>query len=245
MKKILKLSVAFVLSFSLFACGGGSKPSSSDKPATDPKTTEVQEPEKKAEANIDPETIDPGTNYSRDGLTSDFWISTTNSEDYFYLENALKEYWPSGWAITWYYNGDMVLDSEQNEIKDNHLVSEEGSALEFDLVFVDLFTAYDFVSDQWYQREGLEALDVESIFFDKELLDDRGNSLHFYDDYTVAEVWKNEEMDGNWWAINSTQIIYYPNDNTGNGYTFDYYVTTDNALDYIHSFEMGDYYVVE
>lgn len=254
MNKLLKLVAALSLVLSLSACGGGKKPSSTDKPKTEPKQTEKAEKETekepeapvlKAEANIDPATLDPGKNYSRDLTTSDLWISSTNEEDYFYLVNANTKYYPTGFSITWYYNGEPILVSEQNEIKDMHLINEEGSDLEFDLVFVDLFTAYDFVSDQWFYREGLTALDVESLFFDQYVESAKGNSLTFYDDYTADEVWSGQNGDGNWWAINSTQIIYYPNDGTNSGYPFDFYVTEDNTLDYIDSFEMGQYYVSE
>lgn len=243
MKQFIKIFLSLILSLSLFACGSGNS-NNTPKPKKEKKVEEVPKTEIKAEAKIDPTTLDPGQNYNYDFTTSDLWISTTNQDDYFYLVDANKKYYETGFSIYWYYNGEQVLDGEKNLVKDNHLISVEDSDLQFDLMFVDLFTAYDTISDQWYYREGLLANDVESLFFDQYVQSEDGNSLLFNDDFTATEVWKGDEGSGTWWAINSTQIIYYP-ENDKNGYTFDYYVTTNNALDYIDCFEMGTYYVTE
>ena len=236
MNKYVKLIMASAMALSLCACGGSSSSSSS---TTTTSTTTTP----KAVANIEPSSIDPGKNYSREGLTSDLWFSWGNDEDYFYLTRGNKEYYPSGFGISWYYNGEEVLDdSSYNEIEDMHLVSTEGSNLEFDLIFIDTFTAYDSVSGQYYSREGYSLDDIEPIFYDQYVESDKGNSLEFHSDYTVNEVWSKTEGTGTWYVLNATQISYTP-DGDNNSYSFDVYLDDNGKLDYIDSFEMGTYYV--
>lgn len=150
MKKVLAFLTVIAMLFSFTACFG--------KTDGDPKIKE--EPETKAAdtaalpepaANVNPEEMDWGWNeYKEEKFkdeTSDIWYPADvgkNDTDYMFFRNGNSAYKITGGEEK---SSGWILNDE------NHMVVDpEYSEFSFDIVFIDNFTLYDYVSKTYYTR---------------------------------------------------------------------------------------------
>lgn len=205
--------LALVLVFSLSACGGsggsGSNSSSSSSSST-PRT---------AEANIDPATLTAGqSNYDNDDATT--------YADYWYAEGDDKNpalYFDSNSIMTPVFldedGYDATVTYSSAKVEDGHLVPSGKADPDYDIVFDDPFTCYDFVSKTWYSRGDYTAA-MAKIVNTTWKSQSNDYTMELMEDGTV--VYSDEEENGTWHFTALDRIDITPPNDEGFEYTIGY-----------------------
>lgn len=163
MKKALALILALAMLAALTACGkpDPNKPTKAPSETTIKETT-VRHPPKPA-ANIDPYFFQSGWNDNlefeddedredRYEAGADIWYPMDiGPNDYTYM------WFNDGPALTMIIDGEEVVDGFYDWDDDFHLVPNEGDPFrqcrgDFDIVIIDNFTIYDYLTDMYFTR---------------------------------------------------------------------------------------------
>ena len=204
--------LALALVFSLSACGGsgGSGSSSSSSNSSTPRT---------AEANIDPATLTAGqSNYGNDDATT--------YSDYWYAEGDDKNpalYFDSNSIMTPVFldedGYDATVTYSSAKVEDGHLVPSGKADPDYDIVFDDPFTCYDFVTKTWYSRGDYTAAMAKIV--NTTWKSQTGDyTMELMEDGTV--VYSDEEENGTWHFTSLDRIDITPPNDEGFEYTIAY-----------------------
>lgn len=258
MKKTLALLLSLSLMLTLAACGGGPG-NDGQTTAPVPGVTLSPDDEKTAArqlpdpaANINPSAVFEGQFLDERGSPkSDYWYAVPANEDipeYFYLMPVTNIYWapdPHDTSLT------NLLETSYGFVTDdnNHCVPEEtdddGSEPAFDIVFIDPFTAYDYVRESYYIRGDLSYEEATEQLNDTEYVLNIEEYDEFYADepgdcYGVslnsdgtAVSWENSyEAEGEWELVGVDYLrLYFDYESE------DYYIFRDDNgnIEYITS----------
>lgn len=222
MKKAFVLLIAFAMLLSLTACFGKTDPDPKidPEPATDePAVLALPDPA----ANVNPEDMDWGWNeYTEEKFeneTSDIWYPAgtgKNDTDYMYFVNGHSAYKSiggeeksSGWILS----------------DDNHMVPDpEYSEFEFDIVFMDNFTLYDYVAKTYYTRGDQSEYGKKFINTTFTCKTDSGRSMLLKEDGTAEYYYRGEPEECAWEVIAQRIIRLKFAD-----YNDDYYIFYDES----------------
>ncbi len=203
--------LAFALALSLGACGGsGGSGGSSDSSASTPRT---------AVANTDPATLTAGqSNYGKENVTTyaDYWYAEGDDE-----KPAL--YFDSNTIMTPVFldedGYDATVTYSSAKVKDGHLVPSGKADPDYDIVFDDPFTCYDFVTKTWYSRGDYKAA-LEKIVNTSWKSQTKDYTMDLKEDGTV--VYSDEEESGTWHFTALDRIDIAPANDEGFEYTIKY-----------------------
>lgn len=159
-------------------------------------------------ANVDPEEMEWGWNeYTEEKLadeTSDMWYPAgvkKNDTNYIFFNN--------GHAIYKITDGEEKNSAWVNE--DGHVIPDPEvfdaeTAFEFDIVFIDNFTLYDYISETYYLRGDLES--YLKLFEGKKFtcVTDEGRAIEFKAD-GIADFYYRGEPEECKWEITAQRII--------------------------------------
>ncbi len=203
--------LALTLALSLGACGdsGGSGGDSSSTAST-PRT---------AVANVDPTTLTAGqSNYGKE--------SVSTNADYWYDENDEEKpalYFDSNTIMTPVFldedGHDATAKYSSAKVVDGHLVPSGTADPDYDIVFDDPFTCYDFVSKTWYSRGDYKSA-LEKVANTKWQSQNKDYTLELKEDGSA--VFSDEEKAGTWHFTALDRIDVAPADAEGYEYTIVY-----------------------
>lgn len=230
MKKYFAFLLTFIMIFSLAACGG-----EGDTDAVKTDTKEEMEVPTDVDIMVPGENIDrivdfihPGSLRS-DVRTSDAWyvVGEENPEYFIYFVQV------SGNELSYYLydHGEETTIGSLAMGDDGHLKDASGAA---DVVFMDTFTCYDFVSETFYSRGDLPALQdqfIGSIMWDE---DDNENTIEFAEDGTCIEFYNGNDYDMTWWIPNTNYI--YLTEGDGYNYEFEIIYDQDGNVDHLQQY---------
>ena len=98
-------------------------------------------------------------------------------------------------------------------LTEKHLVNEPGAGKEFDLIFLDPFTAYDSVSGCYYLRgdyvslfRSLSSGGFRSVLYPQEYI-----VLH--SDGTSEDIYEGQSYPGTWYVENARRLVYHDDEN--------------------------------
>lgn len=199
MKKALVLLIALAMLLSFTACFG--------KTDNDPKIKEEPATEESAglalpdpAANVNPEDMDWGWNdYTEEKFkneTSDIWYPAgigKNDTDYMYFVNGHSAYKVSGGEEK--SSGWILSD-------DNHMIVDpEYSEFDFDIVFMDNFTLYDYTTKTYYTRGDQNEYSKPFINTTFTCKTDSGRSMLLREDGTADYYYRGEGEECTWEVI--------------------------------------------
>lgn len=240
MKKVLALLTVITMLLSFAACGKKSDDTSKTTVATE-QTTQLALPD--PAANVNPEEMDWGWNeYKEEKFkdeTSDIWYPATvgkNDTDYMFFRNGHSVYCviggeekSSGWILS----------------DDNHMVVDpEYSEFNFDIVFMDNFTLYDYVTKTYYTRG--DQNEYNKLFIGKTFTckTDEGRSMLLKEDGTATYYYRGEPEECTWEVLAQRLLRLKFAD-----YDNDYYVfyKEDGSVDCISESpnSLDDAYVID
>lgn len=203
--------LALALALSLGACSGsGGSGGSSDSSASTPRT---------AVANTDPTTLTAGqSNYGKENVTTyaDYWYAEGDDE-----KPAL--YFDSSTIMTPVFldedGYDATVTYSSAKVKDGHLVPSGKADPDYDIVFDDPFTCYDFVTKTWYSRGDYKAA-LEKIVNTSWKSQTKDYTMELKEDGTV--VYSDEGESGTWHFTALDRIDIAPANDEGFEYTIKY-----------------------
>ncbi len=203
--------LALVLAFSLSACGGsGGSGSNSSSSSSTPRT---------AEANIDPTTLTAGqSNYGNDDATTyaDYWYAEGDDKKPALCFDSNSIMTPVFLDEDGY---DATVKYSSAKAEDGHLVPSGKADPDYDIVFDDPFTCYDFVTKTWYSRGDYTAA-LKKIVNTNWQAQGADYTMELKDDGTV--IYSDEEESGTWHFTALDRIDIAPPDGEGFEYTIKY-----------------------
>ena len=201
MKKAFVFLIVFAMLLSFAACFGKTDgdPKIDPEPATETEETTVLALPDPA-ANVNPEDMDWGWNdYAEEKFeneTSDIWYPAEigkNDADYMYFHNGHSVYKVSGGEEK---SAGWVLSD------DNHMIADpEYSEFEFDIVFMDNFTLYDYVTKTYYTRGDQSEYGKKFIGATFTCKTDSERSMLLREDGTAEYTYRGEGEECTWEVI--------------------------------------------
>jgi hypothetical protein len=195
-------AMSLALCLVLVGCGGGGeKP---EEPAVDEPAAEEVE----IEANVEPALINPGSLDQEN--TSDIWAASgAQAGETLYFTNAAND---AGLTVTFVAPDGTETSVWDVEASDMHLTSAAGAEREFDIVFIDNFTCYDYATDTLYARGEMSQADYEALFADATFAldpdDPEANCFTLNADGTLVQTYGGNEYEGTWSVVNTTELNF-------------------------------------
>lgn len=242
MKKALALLTVFAMLFALAACGSRPDtpaPSADDTTVADTTVLALPDPA----ANVNPEEMDWGWNEGRaepfEDMTSDIWYPAGQDGN-----NAVYMYFVNGHSAYIVENGEeksagWILSDDWHMIPD-----PEYTEFEFDIVFMDNFTLYDYISETYYTRG--DQNEYSNLFIGKTFTckTDAGRSMLLREDGTASYTYRGEAEECKWEVV-AQRIIKL----TFADYDDDFYVfyNADGQVEYVSEspYNADNAYVVD
>jgi len=225
-KPIGRLILLGLLPMLLLAPCGCAKEDNAPETASIATAQPTQTPE--PEAKYDPVNLQPGSRKDNDN-TSDLWYPNgVPGSSYIYFTNALCS---AGICYDRVEDGEIAGGTMCAETEGMHLVNETDSSSEkIDIVFLDAFNCYDYVTKTWYSRGDLEA--YNALFADTVMAaeNDETNTYTINADGTVTEMYEGEEYTGTWEIETDTRIDFRIDDYD---YRFDIVFNEDGSVDHL------------
>ncbi|MCF0105862.1 MAG: hypothetical protein HUJ53_03800 [Holdemanella sp.] len=195
-KQLSKVLLAGFLTLGLAACGGKGNSETS-------KSSNVKMPD--PAANVDPMDIHPGA-ILNDEMSSDYWFSQSSEDEYMYLEYTNEDNCPSGKDVI-FVQGDKTYSSPSQITEDKHLVNTTEGTAEFDLIFYDVFKAYDNKTKTWYVRGDIDALKT-MLTGTTYISEDKDESFTFNKDGVLKRKFSDVEEEAEWFIEASTVVSW-------------------------------------
>lgn len=214
MKKVFALLLSLTVLCSLTACGR----SGGDNPTTTPEAV-TQKALPEPAANRDPEELDWGWRDSDTDVlpsgTSDMWYPSEkgeNTTDFIYFTN--------GHSITKYTGGEEKRSSWQKDDQLHMKVDPEFSEFDFDIVFMDDFTLYDYVTKTYYTRG--DQVEYRKLYEGKKFApkDDDSRAIEFKTGGDADYYYRGEPEPCKWEVIAQKLIMISHKDYSDNYYIY-------------------------
>lgn len=218
MKKLFSVMIALALLISLAACGAPSNVDPDATTSSNPEANNLSLPD--PAANVDPDNMDWGWHDYDENLpsgTSDMWYPIEkgdSSNEYLYFMNGRgihkgigEDESSSSWTVT--DDLHIVVDPEYAEY----------SEFDYDIVFMDNFILFDYVSGKYYSRGDQEK--YNALYSGKTFTHDENRYIEFHDDGSATYFYNGEGENCEWEVLaQKIAVLKYSDGYVGNYYTF-------------------------
>jgi len=216
-KRALPMLLALILAAGLFGCSSRPAEPAAPTPIPTPTPVPTPVPTPAPEGAVEPQELNWGMG-GEDKTEPDLWVPVKGEE-------TRSLYFTPGegeilCTVTW------VDESERNTgvpcvAEGMHLKTIRDAAVEADFVFPDRFTAFDRETDTTYSRGDYEALAAKIAGRTFVSQADETRTYTFGADFSVTEVYREQEYPGIWLLDTPTVLSCIFDDDPGYAYRYE------------------------
>ena len=216
-------TMGLTLCLALVGCGGGSTSSGgsggSDEVVEEEIVDEVGDEEEIVDevveedvveiaANVHPEDIDPGS-LDQENTSDLWWPNGVQSGEAVYFTRAAND---AGKTVSFFVSDEEYDDIWEVELTDDgHLVSGADADRQFDIVFIDNFTCYDYATETLYRRGTMSQADYEALLvgtyaYNPDDLDE--DTFDLQEGGVLIQTFDGKQYEGTWSVINTTEVLF-------------------------------------